>query len=318
MLYALLKFPARLALFLYCRKLKIRNPEILQHKGPLLIASNHPNSFLDAIIVATLFKKPVYSLARGDAFRNKFISGILHQLNILPVYRQSEGADNLEHNYRTFDRCREIFQKNGIVLIFSEGLCINEWKLRPLKKGTARLSISCWQQGIPLQVIPLGINYSSFRRFGKSIHLNFGTLISKEDIAFDDTHGRSIAAFNQQLNLQLMELVVQAGKKDTREISDTFHVPVSVIKNTVLFVPSVAGLLLNIPLYFLVKKTVQGINIHKEHFDSIIVGMLFLTYPIYLALIFTSAFYFISWWALLVWVVLPFTAWSHVQLNEKF
>jgi 1-acyl-sn-glycerol-3-phosphate acyltransferase len=110
----------------------IQNKKVLNHKGPLLIACNHPNSFLDAIILAALFKKPIYSLARGDVFKNKRIARILTALKILPVFRISEGAENLNTNYDTFAKCREIFKQNGIVLIFSEGLCINEWKLRAL------------------------------------------------------------------------------------------------------------------------------------------------------------------------------------------
>ena len=138
---------------------------MLRKEGPLIIASNHPNSFLDAIILATLFKSPVYSLARGDAFAGKMITKILNSFNMLPVYRVSEGVENLEQNYTTFEACQDIFKKNGIILIFSEGRCINEWHLRPLKKGTARLALAAWQQNIPLEVLPLGINYSKFRKF---------------------------------------------------------------------------------------------------------------------------------------------------------
>jgi len=75
----------------------------------LMIAANHPNSFLDAIILATLFKQPIYSLARGDAFKNKFFAALLKSLNMYPVYRTSEGVENMEHNYSTFNTCREIF-----------------------------------------------------------------------------------------------------------------------------------------------------------------------------------------------------------------
>ena len=46
---------------------------MLHEQGPLLIAANHPNSFLDAIILDTLFKNTVYSLTRGDAFKGKLI-----------------------------------------------------------------------------------------------------------------------------------------------------------------------------------------------------------------------------------------------------
>jgi len=184
MLYKILYLPARLLIHFYCRKLIINNTTMLHEQGPLLIAANHPNSFLDAIILDTLFKNPVYSLTRGDAFKGKLISKILTSLNMLPVYRISEGAENLDNNYFTFDECQKIFRKNGIVLVFSEGRCINEWHLRPLKKGTARLALSAWQQNIPLKILPVGINYSSFRTFGKNVFLKFGSLINKEDIKF--------------------------------------------------------------------------------------------------------------------------------------
>ena len=150
--------------------------------GPLLLACNHPNSFLDAIILDILFRKPIWSLARGDVFTKPFYISLLTKLKILPVYRTSEGVENLEANYTTFDSCKEIFINNGIVLMFSEGKCINEWHLRPLKKGTARLAISTWQNGIDLKVLPVGINYNSFKKFGKNIFLNFGMMISKDEI----------------------------------------------------------------------------------------------------------------------------------------
>ena len=60
---------------------------------------------------------------------------------MLPVYRPSEGVENLSENYKTFDTCIELFKRGEIVLIFSEGLCVNEWHLRPLKKE---------QQGLPI------------------------------------------------------------------------------------------------------------------------------------------------------------------------
>jgi 1-acyl-sn-glycerol-3-phosphate acyltransferase len=68
---------------------------------------------------------------------------------MFPVYRVSEGVENLNSNYETFKGCKTLFRKKGIVLIFSEGKCINEWHLRPLKKGTARLAIKQLGRNIP-------------------------------------------------------------------------------------------------------------------------------------------------------------------------
>src|SRR5690606_37412830 len=108
--YGLLKKYARFAIRIYCRKIMVNRPEVLQEKGPLLLACNHPNSFLDGMILATLFQQPVYALARGDAFRLRGMNRFLRKLRLLPIYRTSEGTEILGPNYTTFDACREVFK----------------------------------------------------------------------------------------------------------------------------------------------------------------------------------------------------------------
>jgi 1-acyl-sn-glycerol-3-phosphate acyltransferase len=316
LLYTLLKFPAKIALYFYCRKIIINHKEFLQRDGPLLIAANHPNSFLDGIIVSTLFKQPVYSLARGDAFVNNFYSNLLRSLNMLPVYRISEGAENLEHNYTTFSACINLFKKNGIVLIFSEGRCINEWHLRPLKKGTARLAITAWQQGIPLKVLPVGINYSSFRIFGKNVKLNFGETIEKETFNEAMPAGEGITVFNTKLREQLKKLVIEIDKSDKEKIKEIFFVPQSSLKKISLFIPAIIGWIIHAPLYYPVILLIK--NRAKDHYDSIVVGLLFILYPIYLLAI-TLIAYFISesCWVLFLLIIIPFTAWSCLQLKRQ-
>jgi len=164
MLYSILKVIVRLAAKIFCRKIIINNRQLLKENGPMILACNHPNSFLDAVLMDILFEQPVWSLTRGDAFLNKRVNNILFKLKMLPVYRPSEGVENLSKNYKTFDSCIELFKRNAVVLIFSEGLCVNEWHLRPLKKGTARLAYKCLEEDIPLKILPVGINYSSFHR----------------------------------------------------------------------------------------------------------------------------------------------------------
>jgi 1-acyl-sn-glycerol-3-phosphate acyltransferase len=319
LLFSILKFPARLAFYIYCRHIRISHKEMLELDGPLLIAANHPNSFFDAIILTTLFKKPVYSLARGDAFKHPFIAKLLVSLNILPVYRVTEGVENLEHNYTTFDKCREIFKQKGIVLIFCEGRCINEWHLRPLMKGTARLALSSWEEGIPLKVLPTGINYSSFVSFGKNIELGFGNCITAADVPTDNGHGKSIASFNAQLNASLKQLVKEIDRNDRALIKSSFHVRVPIAKKILLFIPAVAGWLLHAPLYLPLKKIAYTKAAHNDHFDSAMTGSLFLLYPFYLLLLSTLTYFItknsMSW---LILPVLPFCAWAYTQVKHQF
>ena len=294
----------------------INKKHFLESEGPLLIAANHPNSFLDGVILASLFKRPVYSLARGDAFANKFVKKLLNSLKLLPVYRISEGVENLEQNYTTFSSCIDIFKKKGIVLIFSEGLCKNEWHLRPLKKGTARLAISAWQQGIPLKVLPLGINYSSFRLFGKNVILNFGEIIEKESYNGAMPSGESIISFNSKLQQELQKLVIEANSIDKEKIKKIFSVSQSLSKKILLFIPAVAGWLLHAPLYYPIILSIK--NRAKDHYDSIVVGLLFILYPIYLMAITIIGFCITeNGLAFLLLLIIPCTAWSLLQLKRQ-
>jgi 1-acyl-sn-glycerol-3-phosphate acyltransferase len=309
LLYKLLLIPARLSLYFYCRKIAINKKDFLQLKGPLLIAANHPNSFLDAIILSSLFKEPIYSLARGDAFAGKFYSRVLASLNMLPVYRVSEGVENLDHNYTTFNACQELFKENKIVLIFSEGRCINEWHLRPLKKGTARLAMSAWMQDIPLQVIPLGINYSSFRKFGKIVHLNFGDFIFKEAIQEELSSGKALIEFNAALKNQLQDLVYEIKKEDTETVKKIFRIKTNPLKKVLLFLPALLGFLFHAPIYYAIILIIK--DRAKDHFDSIIVGALFLFYPVYLLLFVLITFLITSSiYSLLLLFLMPLTALS--------
>ncbi len=318
MLYSFVKILARLALPIYCRTIAINKKELLKQKGPLLLAVNHPNSFLDAIILCTLFEGTVYSLARGDAFKNKFFARFLYLFKMFPVYRVSEGVENLDENYKTFELCKNVFKQNGIVLIFSEGRCINEWHLRPLKKGTARLAISSWEEGIDLTVLPIALNYNSFKKFGKNIKMFFGDPITKADIDYKNTHGNALRQFNETLNQQLAEHIFEINNTDKIALQKAFYIRQPLLKKILLGVPAAIGLLIHAPLYLLIKWISDGLIKEPGHDDSKIVGFLLVLYPVFLFVFSFSLFYFTgNWLSFLSLLLLPFTAWAFVQLKKQ-
>lgn len=318
MIYQLLKPMARLFLKIACRNIKINKPLLLQHQGPLLLACNHPNSFLDGLVLAILFDKPVHSLARGDAFNRKWHAKLLRLLNIHPVYREKEGKELVPLNYKTFAICKEIFKQNGIVLIFSEALCVNEWKLRPLRKGTARMAFDNWNDNIPLAVLPVGLNYDSFDSFGKNIILNFGNEINMQAFDFNNSDGKNLVVFNQILEEELKKSVIEINSNDKATIHETFFVPVNPIKKVLFVLPALIGFILHAPLFFPIKVFVKNKAFNTGHYDSILAGILFLSYPFYLLLLLIIAFILTqSWWSLALLPLLPFTAWSVIQLKPQ-
>lgn len=313
MVYFLLKIYGRLAIKIFCKKIIINKPDFLRDDGPLLLAANHPNSFLDGVILTILFNRPIYALARGDAFNNKRVATILKWLNQLPVYRTSEGAANLAHNYLTFSACHQKFKEAKMVLIFSEACCVNEWHLRPLRKGTARLAISSWEQNIPLKVLPVGLNYNSFKEFGKEVHIHFGTIIEKNAIRFDDSSGKQLNDFNDILQMQLQPLVYEAENAEAAK--KFFPAEGNLAKTVLLFIPALVGVGVHWPLFYLSKALAQLKFRNSDHYDSVLVVLLFILYPWYLLLIALLLCPHIGLPAFSVFIVLPFTAWSWVQIK---
>lgn len=290
----------------------------MDSKGPLLIACNHPDSFLDAIVLDVLFDEPIWSLARGDAFRNRFFRTVFRKLRILPVYRTSEGVENLSGNYDTFNACIELFRKNGVVLIFSEGLCENEWQLRPLKKGTARLALQAWEQGIPLTVLPVGLNYSSFRRTGKNLFIHFGEPFDASVTAGLNSDGLRNKQFNQHLQEQLLDLVYDIPFEDDPQIREKLTRPVSPVLKGLLALPAAAGYVLNLPFYATVEALVKKRFGKTVHFDSIMMAGLLFTYPFYLLFLTLLAYLFTgSAYSLGIILLLPALGWCYQWIKPQ-
>lgn len=317
MFYRILKVYARLVLPLVVVDWKINRPELLQVKGPVLFAANHPSSFLDGILLTTLCEEPLYSLARGDVFQNKWTNRLLRQLQLLPVYRTSEGVENLEQNYITFSACLEAFRHQHLVLIFSEGRCENEWHLRPLKKGTARLAMSARRQGIPLTVIPLGFNYSSFKQFGKAVHLHFGQPILQAQIEKEMSDGQQHLRFNNLLQQELQELVYEIDEDD-KERQQAFFPRQRGVLMWVLLPVGVLGLLLHAPLLLVCTAVAEIWFKRSGHYDSVQTSLFLLGWLPYIIVVTLALFAWQPAWAWLTPFVFYLTAFAAVRVKYHF
>ncbi|MFC4233061.1 1-acyl-sn-glycerol-3-phosphate acyltransferase [Parasediminibacterium paludis] len=316
MLYSVLQGFIRLGLHIFCGNITVSNEAVLNSKGPLLLASNHPNSFLDAIIIGSLFKQPVHYLARGDAFKQPFVRKILCSLKLMPIYRLSEGREYLALNDNTFDNCKNILLQGGIILIFSEGLCKQKWQLQPLKKGTARIAFTAWnEQSISnyFRVQPVSINYHSFTQFGKQVVIHFGEIISKQIVHLNANEGERIQQFNTLLNERLNSGMLLANNNENvvqtliakhkqiihspaTAIADLKHLQANIqpsnfpktshlLLKALLLLPAIVGFVLHAVLYFPIKKLVKQKTNGTVFYDSVLFGILLIIYPFYYLLV---------------------------------
>lgn len=211
-MYHFIRFLAKIALKIYCSRIQVNDKSPLKSKGPMILASNHPNSFLDAIIIASCFREPVHFLALGEITDKFLLRPVMEALHIIPVYRLKDKYGNQDLNEKSFSVCVDVLLKNGILLIFSEGISENKWQLGPIKKVTARITMEVMnQQSLKskLWIQTIGINYNSFDRPGKTVLIQFAEPILISQRLTGNTEAEKIQSLNALLKENMSDMVLQ-------------------------------------------------------------------------------------------------------------
>ena len=257
----ILKLFIRAALWLFCAEINTKNKYLLNTSGSLLIIANHPNSFLDAIIIGSRYNRRIHFLARGDVFTKTHHRFLLRLLNMIPVYRLREGKEFLHLNEYAFVESARLLKNNEAVLIFIEGTCLNTNALQPFKKGTTRILQACNAENLFPQIHLAGIAYNNFKGIGKRVNLciepftqTTAILTPKDRVDFNNTIFKKLSAL----------------------ILPTAHTP-TIKKNALYY--------LNLPFYNLVYRFVEKKTKGTVFFDSVLFSVLFFLYPIYLLFI---------------------------------
>ena len=188
MFYRFMRFMVRLSLHFYNKRIGWEGYENIPHNKPILFASTHSNSFLDALFPAASLDQAVYCLARGDAFKKPLANTILRHFRVLPIFRHSDtGKDMSTENDVTFQECQELFKQNQWILIFPESYAKHQTTVLPLKKGFATMAQRAWAEGLDLHIVPVSVSYDSVTSWGKKCDVVFGKPIQKTDIQGNTT-----------------------------------------------------------------------------------------------------------------------------------
>lgn len=321
MFYLFSRFLVRLALPIYLRKLCVSRFDRLPKGAPLLLASNHPDSFFDAVVIGSVLEQPIHTLTRGDVFRKKAAAFWLRQINLIPVFRGSEGRQYVKNHDVTAQESHDALKQGDAVVVFSEGVCVNEWRLRPLGKGTARMAYKIWYGDDALKsmkVIPTGLNYENFRGPGKRVSLNFGEAISADDMQTSpQEYEKWLREFNEildrKMNAEILTIPADLPKAEQQRQLSAFFDPCATWKaqsNPFLGTIGWTGRMIHKPLYSFFQKKAAKLTARSVFYDSVLFGMLLYLYPVIVALLSLIVAALAGWQAGLgLFVGLPLLAW---------
>lgn len=178
----------------------------LEPGKPVIIAANHTNAFLDAVLIAAQVNRSVNFLVRSDVFNTAVKRFFLHALHQIPIYRQRDGRDALTKNQETFKKVYELLEQNRVIMIFPEADCFPIKRLRPLKKGTARMAFGVMDKNnwdFEPYILPVGINYTHHTKLRTEVMVGFDKPISIKD--YEDLYKENPAKATNQLTQDISE-----------------------------------------------------------------------------------------------------------------
>ncbi|OAV45510.1 1-acyl-sn-glycerol-3-phosphate acyltransferase [Lewinella sp. 4G2] len=215
LLYQVVKPVAGYVLRRFYRNIDITGLEHIPRKGAVILAANHPTAFIEPCLLACFQPRQLHFLARGDLYKNKLATFALRTLNILPVYRiQDGGFGKLRNNFETFDDCFRVLGDGKAIMILAEGSCVHEKKLRPLRKGTARIALGALEADPTLSevhIVPVGVNFTAPDRLRSTVMIRCGEPIKASKWLQDYLSNPTPALTNltRHLRQRLSPLVVQ-------------------------------------------------------------------------------------------------------------
>ncbi len=229
MIYKFLKQIIKAALFFFFRKIVVSGKEHIPLNGPLIIVANHPNTFMDPLLIAAIANQRIGFVANASIFLNQFISRVFSYFHVIPIFRKNDVAPGEKpDNRKAFSKCHEYLGQQGTLLIFPEGTSYYELKLREIKTGTARIALSFEDlKGFEgnLKIVPVALDYSDSIQFRSVVSVTVCRPISVHayKLAFDRNEFEAVVELTEAIRKELADIIPQTSGKEQEKFLVSAH-----------------------------------------------------------------------------------------------
>ncbi len=203
----------------YYRKVTILGTENIPKNKPLIFTPNHQNALMDALVLLFSYNKQFVFIARADIFKNPMIARILYFLKILPIYRVRDGFDTVKKSKDIIRKTIDIITSGSAIVILPEGNHSSFRRLRPLKKGFARMAFQAEEANdynLDIHIVPVGIDYDHYFNPRGSVVINFGKPVAVHNYykLYKQNKAVAINKIKEELSQHMAPLIVNIKSKD--------------------------------------------------------------------------------------------------------
>ena len=202
------------------RKVEVRGKENIPSDGAVIIAPNHCNTLMDALVILRAFDDETVFGARADMFNNPFIAKLMYFIRILPMVRQRDGLRNVLKNYETQKVIVDTLKNDVRFCMFPEGRHRPAHSLQVLGKGTFRAALAAnaeFGESKPVYIVPTGIEYGDYFRYRSTSLVTFGKPINVTETVKElnlDNEAQIMDHLRKELTAKMSELITYINYDD--------------------------------------------------------------------------------------------------------
>jgi len=177
--YTVVRSIARFWVWFLFKHVDVRSPEQVPATGPVLLCINHPNNFIDSLLVGAVLTRKIHYLTTAALFRNVLLARFLTTCGAIPVYRKQDDPDKMSRNAETFSACLAMLDRGRLIGIYPEGTTHAEARVQRIKTGAARIALQYESRRAhgaerALTLIPVGLTFDARKSFRGHVRVSFG------------------------------------------------------------------------------------------------------------------------------------------------
>lgn len=222
MIYAILKKLMTFLVYVFYRRIVNENAQRVPSEGPVLLASNHPNTMMDPLLVALGSGRNPHFLGKSTLFKTRIARWFFKVVHVIPVYRKQDAESEMGKNAEVFEKCYQSLEEGNALVIMPEGISQLDGTLHELKTGIARIGLGAEKRNnfeLGITIVPAGINYSSPTDFFSDVHCRYGRPIHLKDYQalYENDEYEAVYAVTDQVREALTKLTTTVESSDTAD-----------------------------------------------------------------------------------------------------
>ncbi|MGB5656282.1 MAG: 1-acyl-sn-glycerol-3-phosphate acyltransferase [Acidimicrobiia bacterium] len=175
-----LKNTAGLAVRLVYRSVEVRQVDGETSTGPQLGVSNHFGGFADALIQAYALDRVPRFIARDVIWRYPLAKQGMNLVGAIPTHKPEDKGP--AGNDQMFSSTYEALGEGDLVMIFPEGITVDDPSIARVKTGAARIALGARASGVQgIQIIPSGIHYDDKATLRSKVWVNVGAPLDLDE-----------------------------------------------------------------------------------------------------------------------------------------